>query len=388
MKKIWMFIGLMLTYTQSHASAPDIIGKPYEQARTDLIEQGFKPLTREQIQTTPNQPDMPNPGVSEMLSKGYTEVSSCTGAGVPLCRFLVKNREGGVFEVTVYVPEDGGTTRVEKFIDTYTQMASAEIRLNYKTLQDRIAITNSKRTKQAFSLLTPCDSICILKEVIKNQPMEKEVGIFIDTISGYEILDFRGKNIVQLQSILPSYQLSPQVSTRSKDLYSNDLAYVVDQVTQGAVNSCNTATDGVTQCYLLFNTPEGYLYRINASGRDLADFTVKDVSIVNGEPEYSAYTSNELAVELQTKKRNDLFQTDKHAFRVAMREQMEGSSNTFVLYANALADSTYSSAPCDIFVSQAYMYALGNFSDTVKASMVDQMSSVLYSSGCVKLEYR
>lgn len=397
MKKYALFIGLTFVCSNSFAAdLPDVIGKPYEQARSLLNVYGYTPLTREQVQMLPERPDMIGPGESDLISKGFPEVSACTGSGIPMCWLLLKNMDDLIFEAKVYVPEDGGETRVEAFTDSGLMMLpDGKIAPALNVLQERIALTGSYPVPAIFAAprfkdLEPCNADCAAKTVYKDKQVTLvEFDTYIDPVSGYEIPDFRHWNIVALLRQMPNYTLTARPSlTPDPDIYRNSLAFVVDSLTRGAVHSCQFIKGGNTQCDLLYQNSNGYLFRITAAGKDLNSFLVTEVALVNGEPAFAAYTSQELAYEVQAKKVAALYNTDKGAYRRAMWKLHNNSEDTLVRYAVALDDSNYSKGFCDQYVAMAYMYAVGNYSDTVKANMLDQMSTVTFRAGCVKLEYR
>lgn len=396
MRKILVLAGLILAGPFTFAAAtPDIVGMPYEQAREHLSVSLYTALTQDQIKLVPNYSEVVDSTQSEFIKKGFLEVFNCTGSGIPICEFLFANSDGKIYSVRVYVPEGGGETRVEELFDTgLTMLASGEIAPELNVLQERIALlhTSPKPMMLAgakYVGLEPCDQECVNKEVLETPAKVEDLGVYVDPVSGYEVPDFRNKNIVRLQGQLGNYTLIAVPNSLADDkTYGNTLAFVINKVTNGALAKCAYVDGGRTQCDMLYQNFNGYLYRITAKGEDLNSFIVSSVSVVNGLQEYASYTTKELASEVRAQMISGLYNTDKGAYRTAMREHLKDSTDPFSMYAKTLDDTNYSKGFCDQFVAMSYMYAAGNYPETTKASMLEEMASASVRAGCVKLEYR
>lgn len=373
------------------ASQPDVIGMDYGTARARLISEGYTPLTAEEVRGLPNAMEFPGPGESVFVAKGFNEVSSCTGSGIPFCKFLLKKPDGSVDEVVVYVPEGGGATRVEKIQGTSLKFAS-KIEVDFfATLQQRIALAN-KRKPHDPSDLEPCNSSCI-STLINNRNLGMgvapiKVSSFQDSVSGLNAPDFRGLHITELENQmierLIMVELFPE---RDANIFQNDLPFIADQITGGAVQSC-WENGSTTNCYLLYKGGEGYLYRLRVEGVDLASFRVTDVNIVNGLEEFAGHTTKQMAYAARKSYYGDLFLNNKSAYRAEMQSIFKDSKDPIILVAVNTDAMALRNVPCDIAMSSMYSFAVGGngfaVNDVARQLRVERMLDQMVTMGCIR----
>lgn len=387
MKRLPLLFSLALINTAAVAALPDVINQSYEQARPKLIENGLSPMSPEEIEALEGSSVLYGPGESEMFRMGYTEVSSCTGAGIPLCTFLLKEPSGSAYRIVVYVPEGGGPTRVESVTALPSPKdRSAQQGRDLKDLEQRIAATNRQRTDSSVLSLSACSAECIAQELNAYPPLAKPIGTYIDPKTGYELPDYRNLNIVDFQKMATSLKINGIPSRIQRPVFNENLPYVIQQLTSGATQNCtHIIITNEYSCALLYKDQVGYLYLITAAGAELANFSVKSVALVNGDPKYAEHTTPEFALALQAKERLKLYQTDVNAFRREMVARHTNTDDAVVNMANAIHATTYESPTCNALVGQAYLAALSSQPEQARIAQVSRTIDHIVYARCAKM---
>lgn len=393
MNKTLAALALAMIGCTNNASADLLmaIGKPYEIGRVIIQGEQLTPLTREDIKAHPEFTDIQSPTSDALLTKNYTELFSCTSSGVLTCTFLFRNNEGGLVNVVVTVDEDpAGPTRIESIKPNgYTITPWRQIAPTLMILQERVALSNKSALPAGlappskFSKLEECNNICISKTLsfLSQNNILTEASQYTDAVSGMSVPDFRHMDVATLNKTLPNYMLQPVVTTSPNDaIYKSNLAFALNKITN-AVQSC-TFIASKTQCDLLFKDMNGYLFRITGAGYDLGSFTINNVAIVNGLPEYASLSSKELVYQMSTKTRNDLYRNNKAGFRAYMFKQFKESKNQIELYAAVIDSNSLQGGFCDQYVAEIYNYAQSGQSDSIKELMMDKFLDALYKAGC------
>lgn len=384
MKRLPLLFSLALIHSAAFAALPDVINQSYEQARPKLIENGFSPLSPEEIEALQGSSVDYGPGESEMFRMGYTEVSSCTGSGVPTCTFLMRAASGLVYKVEVYVPEDESETRVESVSAVNSQGFNKQNSL--KILEQRIAATSKIPYGNAPLPVSPCDDACIETELSKWPTISKAFNRTIDERTGYELIDYSDLNIIDFHKTAKTHGFKPIPLNKQPDAWQDErTTYVLNKLTSGSLRECLWRQgENIATCKFIYQGSNGYLFQFSATGSDLSDYRVSSVTLVNDDPAFAEYTTPELASSLRYVVGQRLSLSNPTAYRQKMAEELSDSNDISIQFVNKMHAASRNGHGCNVLIASSYLTAISDRPLEEKRRTIEVNLASLENIDCIR----